>query len=117
MVSIKPFSALHPKSSNAKEIAIGCRLYAVDNEGKYPATLDELFPKYLENRDLLKCPFDKVNAVGFEYYGAGMKDNDPNPESTVFLVSKALSQKKNRVVVYADSSGKVVKNMLELPPH
>jgi hypothetical protein len=99
--------------ANAKVIAVGCH-DAVDNEGKYQPRLMNCFKP--ENRRLLGA-HSWVNPVGFEYYGAGTKDNDPNPETTVFLVSKALSQKKNRVVVYGDSSGKVVRGMLELPPH
>jgi hypothetical protein len=100
--------------SNAKQIAIGCRLYAVDHHGAFPKTLDELVPDYMPDRQIFVCTFDKGHdPMGFEYYGG--KDTDP-PEN-VLLVSKALSQGKWRVVVYVDSSGRVVRDMPELPPH
>jgi hypothetical protein len=103
--------------ANAKSLGVACRLYAVDNDGKYPAKLEDLLPTYLgNNREVLICPFDPSDPIGYVYYGAGMKDSD-NSETKVFIVSKSLSKSKGRVVVYADTSGKVVKNMPELPPH
>ena len=100
--------------SNAKQIGTACRLYAVDKNGAFPKTLDELVPEYLPDRELFVCPFDKSrDPMGYEYYGG--KDTDP--ADNVLLVSKALSEGKRRVVINVDTSGRVVRDMPELPPH
>src|SRR5438067_877160 len=45
--------------NNAKQIAIACRTYAADHDGKFPATLDELVPDYVPDRSLFVCPITK----------------------------------------------------------
>ncbi len=100
--------------SNGRQIAIGCRAYATDHGGEFPKTLDELVPKYLPDAKLLTSPVSGPSVpIGFEYYGG--KDSDPG--SKVLLVSKAAVRGKQRVVIHADSSGEVARDMPELPPH
>ncbi len=36
--------------TEAKQIAIACKLYASDHEGRYPAKLEDLVPEYLPDR-------------------------------------------------------------------
>ena len=119
-IALPVFSSVQVKAletrslSQAKMIGTACRLYAVDNKGAYPKTLEELVPDYLPDAASLVCPISGPSVpVGYEYYG-GM-DNDP-PDK-VLLVSKALSKGKRRIVIYGDTSGRVVNDMPQLPPH
>jgi hypothetical protein len=88
-------------------------MYAVDHDGAFPNKLEELTPNYLRDPEVFKCPLSPDEPIGFEYYGG--KDSDPPTQ--VLLVSKALSMGKSRVVVYVDTSGRVVRDMPELPAH
>ncbi|MEO7319035.1 MAG: DUF4190 domain-containing protein, partial [Chthoniobacteraceae bacterium] len=39
--------------SQAKQLAMGCKIYALDHNGAFPATLEELFPEIMQDRSLL----------------------------------------------------------------
>src|SRR4051812_33336405 len=71
--------------SHAAAIVIACRAYAQAHEGAYPASLEDLAPKYLVDRGQLACPLsDTTEEVGFEYYGANQKDP---PRGMVLIAS------------------------------
>jgi len=108
-----PRGAVMVSLSNARQIAIACEAYAADHQGKFPAALTDLTPKYLPNPATLTCPLSGPSVpVGYEYYGG--RDNDP--PSRILLASKA-QQRNRRVVAYIDTTVKIVGNMPELPPH
>jgi hypothetical protein len=92
--------------SNAKQIALGIRLYASDNNGNFPPKLDDLFPTYLQDHTLFINPFSaKKEAMGFDYYGFGGNDSD-NPHN-ILLRSRDTTPDGKRIVVYFDSSGEI----------
>ncbi len=90
--------------SRAKQIYLGCRLYAGDHDGNFPATLDELVPQYLPNKSILTDPMaPDAEGVGYHYFGG--KDTDaPNK---VLLVSKAAGKNNTRVVITCDGAGRI----------
>ena len=90
----------------AKQIGLGCKLYAGDNGGHFPGTLDELVPTYLSNKQLFVCPLDDTRSpVGYEYFG-GTDGDDPHQ---VLLQSKATTRDGKRVVVYVDDSAELIR--------
>ncbi len=93
--------------SNAKQIGLGCKLYAVDHGHNYPQTLDDLFPNYIPDRKVFHCALggDDERGIGFDYFGG--KDTDP-PDK-VLLRSKITTKKGLRVVLRSDTSGAVEK--------
>ena len=89
--------------SEAKQVAVACKIYATDNEGKFPAKLEDLVPDYLPDATLLGCKYpDPKNPVPWEYSGGSEKD-DP---TKVLLASPAV-ENKGRVFIYVDGSGVV----------
>jgi hypothetical protein len=91
--------------SNAKQIALACRLYAADNDGKFPPTLQDLVPTYIQSQKIFSDPMDPTHApIGYDYFGG--KDSDP--PDTVLLRSK-VALHGMRVVVYSDSSGRILR--------
>lgn len=87
--------------SEAKQIGIACRLYASENEGKFPAKLEDLVPDYLPDPEILACKYpDPKNPVAFEYFG-GTDEDEPKK---VLLSSPAVPG-KGRVFIYVDGSG------------
>jgi Domain of unknown function (DUF4190) len=87
--------------SNAKQIGIACKIYAVDNDGKFPAKLEELIPDYLPDASILACQYpDPAKPVAYDYFGGTEKD-DPKK---ILLASPAV-EGKGRVIVYVDGSG------------
>ena len=92
--------------AEAKQIGLACKLYAGDNDGHFPKTLDELVPTYLSDKHLFVCPLDSSKSpMGYEYFG-GMDDDDLRK---VLLQSKAMTHDGKRVVVYTDNFGELVK--------
>ena len=86
--------------SNAKQIGTACKIYATNNEGKFPAKLEDLIPDYLTDAEILACKYpDGKNPVAFEYFGGSEKDDPKN----VLLSSPAVPG-KGRVFVYVDGS-------------
>ncbi|HWB58679.1 MAG TPA: hypothetical protein VG733_04270 [Chthoniobacteraceae bacterium] len=93
--------------SNAKQIGLACRLYASDNDGKYPPKLEDLIPTYLQDKNLFVSPLSaNKEEMGFEYLGAGLTDSDD--PTKILLRSKDTTPDGLRVVVFLDSSGKIV---------
>jgi hypothetical protein len=98
--------------SNAKQIALACQLYALENKGNFPQTLEELVPVYLPDRKTLVCPLSGPTVpIGYEYFGGKQTD----PPETVLLASKALSKGKRRVIAHTDASAELVRNPPPLP--
>ncbi len=90
--------------SNAKQIALACKIYATDNQGAYPKTLDELIPDYLPDRNVFVCPLSPALPVGYDYFG-GREDDPPDK---LLLVSKAENKGK-RIVIRVSGAGTVEK--------
>lgn len=85
----------------------GCLIYAEDNDGAYPATLDELVAKHHLGADKLQRlnslkPKSWKGEPGFEYFGAGKKDSIPG--ETKILVGRAESPEGERIVLYHDGT-------------
>ena len=93
--------------SNAKQIVMGCKLYARDHGGEFPASLDELIPQYLHDPAVLISPFQKdKNATGYEYT-PGLTEKAP-PE-TIIVRDAFLSGRKKRAVARVDGSGEILR--------
>lgn len=91
--------------SNAKLIATGCRLYAVDNIGKFPPKLEALVPDYIANATVFVSPFAPGEPMGYTYT-AGLTDT--SPPNLDLIEDKFSVIQGQRVVVHVDSSGEVI---------
>lgn len=89
--------------SQAKQIYVGCRMYAGDHEGNFPATLEELVPDYLSSKTILADPQIPGESIGYHYFG-GKETDAPDK---VLLVGKAVGKGGTRVVVTADGAGRI----------
>jgi hypothetical protein len=86
--------------SNAKQLVLACKLYALDNRGAFPPKLEELVPKYLPDKSVLVCPLSPTLPLGYQYYG-GVDSEQP---TKVVLMSKFADGQHKRVIAYADGS-------------
>ncbi len=43
-------------TNNLRQIGLGCRMYADDNDEKFPPDLKSLFPNYIDNPKVYSCP-------------------------------------------------------------
>lgn len=95
-----------------RQAYLACQIYAADNGGKYPASLEELVEKnmltgeVLQELDSIKPP-GWLGEPGIEYLGEGK--NDTALAETEIFVSRAESRKGERVVGYHDGSVQLVK--------
>ena len=99
--------ALQTKAlTNAKQICLACKQYAIDHNGDYPPSLDALFPTYLTDRSVLASPFMPGVPEGYLYcYTPGLKQTDA--PDTVVLEDKFALLKHLRIVVRLDGSTSV----------
>ncbi len=90
--------------SQARQIAVGCKIYASDHEGVFPKTLEELVPEILPNRDVFICPLSgPAEPMGYIYFGG--KETDP--DDNILIVSKSEDRRGKRIVVRVDTSGAI----------
>jgi hypothetical protein len=92
--------------SQAKQIGTACKIYAVDYSGKYPKKLADLVPDYLPDVSIFVSPFAPSEPMGYTYH-PGLTDESPGTE--VLLEDKFADREKQRVVIYADGRGEVLK--------
>ncbi len=81
--------------AEAKQVAIACKLYASDHEGRYPARLEELVPEYLPDKKLIG---------GYDCLGG----TDTEAANTLLLRSKSLTKDGRRIVVRSDTTVELV---------
>lgn len=88
--------------ANAKQIALACRLFAQDNEGRFPTALDELVPDYISDSILFSSPLaPKSDEVGYELLG-GQETDAP---SQVLVRGRFATSDGRRSVVYVNGWG------------
>lgn len=87
--------------SHAKQLAIACQMYAVDNDGKFPPTLETLIPNYLPDRSILVSKAAPSDPNGF-IYTPGLTTS--SPPATILIEGKVAPGSRERVVVHMDGS-------------
>ncbi len=94
------------KSLNqVKQIAIACKLYAVEHGGKFPPTLAALTPDYLTNPAILISPFAPEVPVGYTYTAGLTEKSDA---SAILIEDKFSGKEQQRIVGYVDGSVKIL---------
>ena len=95
--------------SDAKQIATGIKLYAVDHHNRTPPNLAALVPNYTPIDDIFVSAVSRnQNRDGFEYL---LPDRDldaiPDPENAVILRSHYVSTRHHRIYIYVDGHAEV----------
>jgi hypothetical protein len=90
---------------NAKALCVACRTYALEHEGKFPPSLDALFPTYLKDRSMLASPLKPDEPVGY-IYTPGLTDK--GPVNTVVIEDKFAPAQHIRIVAYVDDSARIL---------
>ncbi len=103
--SVQERGALTQSLANAKQIALACKLYAMDNEGHFPASLDLLVPDYVEGKSIFHSPLAKDDAETSYEYASGRKDTDSPKE--ILIRDKYASKSGKRAIVYVDATGEI----------
>ncbi len=94
--------------ANAKQICLACKLYASDNDGKFPPTLDALVPTYMSDKKQFASPFAPDEPMGYTYH-PGLLDS-ASPETILLEDKFAPDAAQQKVVVHVDGSGEVTKS-------
>ena len=93
--------------AQAKQIGLACKMYAADNDGKFPPTLDALVPTYLADNKLFVSPFAPNEPLGYLYH-SGLTD-DASPKEILLKDQYAPGVAEQEIVVYVDNTGEVKK--------
>jgi hypothetical protein len=90
--------------AHEREIAAACKSYARDHDGRYPASLTDLIPKYIPSRVTLACPLlHNDSSIGYEYFGGSSTD----PGTKVLLISKGETFGHQKVVATYDGTATI----------
>jgi hypothetical protein len=90
--------------NNVRQLVTACRIYASENDGKYPADLELLFTQNVINeRKILHCPLLKDDTqTGYDYFGAKLKDSDAG--NLILFVSKWEDRLGKHIVGHNDGT-------------
>ena len=80
--------------SNARQIAMACKLYAADHGGKFPPSLQGLVPDYLPNAAIFVSPFAPSEPIGYIYHPN--VDSPPDPKTV--LLEDQFSIRENYLI-------------------
>ena len=102
--------------SNAKQLGTAAKLYAMDNEGRFPLHLAEVEPDYLPSgsfEQLLCEAIDgdkKLPRLKYEwlYFGAFFDEKNPPPLLIASPQAFTADKKQKRVIIRGDGSGSIV---------
>lgn len=114
-ISMPAYNGIQERGKRIKEISevrmlvLGCMNYAEANDGNYPDSLQELYPEYLDTKELFEPWGNLSSKVDYYSYRPGLTNRSPieplviGPEHTI-----------KRVVGYTD--GTVAEIETPLPP-
>jgi Domain of unknown function (DUF4190)/GYF domain 2 len=91
--------AAHSRQSLAQSqmIAHACHTFATDHGGKFPGSLEDLVPDYLEDQRWLADPGQPGSTeIGYFYYGSGHFETENHNQ--ILLASKAVYSRRRAVV-------------------
>lgn len=88
-------------TADLKIVGMACKLYALDHDGKFPKTLEELVPKYLSDETVLTGLKDPTGrAGGLEYFGGSESD----PKDKILAATTPRKPGQRRLILHADNS-------------
>ena len=93
--------------NNLKQVNIALRLYAADNDGKFPAALSELSnAKYVDDAGILVFTDRSTQQPIPWLYRSSLTDNSPGNE--VLIASPKADSDGKRMVGFVDGSVKAI---------
>lgn len=111
-LAVPAFSSVQQKAvqaktmSDARQLALGVKMYAQEHEGNLPPSLEKLVEENLVDQALLAQRPDGDHGQGWEYRGAGMKNTEAG--TTVILVSVKADRAKKKIVGHLDGTVEIV---------
>ncbi len=93
--------------NNVRSCNLALMSYAADNEGAFPASLQDLVPDYIEDASILQyfSRNPEVNGQPFEYV-VGLDDNSPS--QTPIIIAPVAERYGQRVVGFVDGAVRLV---------
>ena len=92
---------------NVRTICLACRQYSREHGGVFPASLDVIFPRYLQDRTVLASPLQPGDPNGYTYTPPPAKLTD-SPDTIVLEDRFAPTIDHTRIVSYANGSARVL---------
>ena len=115
---MSPGSPLTRDLSNAKNLGLAAKLYAVDHEGRFPMHLSELIPDYLNASNWDGLQFDARNDIhdhvlskqDWLYFGSFFDEKNPPPILIASPQTPTGTKTKKRIIIRGDGTGSLVKD-------
>jgi prepilin-type processing-associated H-X9-DG protein len=98
-------------ANNLKQLGLGCKMYAAEHNGRFPDTLDAVYPEYHPDQNCYRCPgatrppatsADAARLSDYEIV-PGLTDKSPG-KATVLVREKSTANHTpaGRNVLYVD---------------
>jgi hypothetical protein len=98
-------AVLTDNRNNAKQVVIGLKMYADDNGGSFPQSLEALMPKYCASSVvLLNDVGDGKAKVPWQYF-PGHNDSEEPP---VIVIRSSPNAQGDWVAGYSDGSARII---------
>ena len=98
--------------NNARQLALACKLYAQDHEGRFPVYLNELELDYIQTNGLRCFSVGRDNEPKYQmdwlYFGAGFDEANPPLLLIASPQATTTAKRQTRVAVMGDTSGQIV---------
>lgn len=89
-------------ASNLRQVALTCRLYAIENENKFPETLEQLVPEYLDEATILFSEDPESGEKIPFLYRSGL--NVDSPPNEPLAISPKIESSGTRIIAYASGA-------------
>lgn len=111
-ISVPVYNSITERARITKQITqmtmiqSNLRTYAIDNDGRYPESLAELVPDYLNDDGILN--YTRLDGEGFDelVYFEGHGESDP--AETIILAAPEVVQRGKRLVSFNDGSTRLI---------
>jgi Tfp pilus assembly major pilin PilA len=93
--------------TNMRQVMLASKMYAIDHAGKFPGSLDQLLPDYLDDPRVLHTPLKPGGGDPFIYFPGHTEKSSPD----AIVLASPVVQSGRRSVATADGAALVLKEL------
>ncbi len=89
------------QENDVRILLVACQMHAADNEGKFPANLQDLYPDYIDDQSILEFLNNETHVMEPYMYFSG---KTMESEARSLLIASPVVQRQRRVVGFCEGS-------------
>lgn len=101
-VSVSDKARVVKQENDLRALVVACHAYAVDNGGKFPDALQQLYPDYINDESMFKTRSrESQEDEPYMYFSGKTVESEPR---SLLIASPVIQDQHYRVVAFCDSS-------------